>query len=167
MKRQKTEPQPHHSPTSTLLQHLRSTGASFPNLTFQHTPNAGITARATKAMAIGEVVFTLPHSSILTTTKVRDSQLGQVLQSTQPASSTEFQLCLYLILALRDPTNPFHCYAASLSSTPPDPTHWPAHLQSRVRGTVATAINKALQELNAWFDFCHNEKQNHTTKNTV
>ena len=161
MKRQRTEPHlQQHSPTSTLLQHLQSTGASFPNLTFQQTPNAGITARATKALAIGEVVFTLPHSSILTTTKVQESHLGQVLQSTQPASSTEFQLCLYLILALRDTTNPFHCYAASLSSTPPDPTHWPVHLQSRVRGTVATAINKALQELNTWFVFCHNKTQN-------
>jgi hypothetical protein len=150
----------HHSNNTTaLLEHLKSQGASFPKLSFQNTPSSGISAIATEDIEIGEIVFSLPAISILTTTKVRQSPLGQSLLRTSNSNnssilSNEFLLCLYLILARKCPENPFHSYAAALSLMPPDTTNWPIEIQARVRGTVAKATNTALQELKQWHTFC-------------
>lgn len=169
------------SPTDSLLHHLQSLGASFPKLSFRQMPNSGVTAFAKMNIEVGEVVASIPKTCVLTTEKINQSPLGMSLShhfQTTPADSSsfgtfvmsnEFLLCLYLVAAKRDTSNPFHTYASSLSLTPPDPTNWSTDLQSYLKGTVASATRTALDELETWHVFCTCSDNNLTVSpfNTV
>ena len=155
MKRQRTAS--FQNATETLLTHLSTIGASYPKLSFHKTITSGMTAIAKSAIDSGEIIFTLPKTSLITSSKINQSLLGKSLShhlQHNAIVSNELILCLYLILAQRTTDHPFHLYAKSLSKIPPDTTHWPIHIQSRVRGTVASATNKALFELQQWYTFC-------------
>jgi hypothetical protein len=164
-KRQRTVIKTEVSSQQNLLQHLRASGALFPKLEFVNTTSSGITAFATDDIDVGEICFSLPAESIITTTVVNESTIGtsmlKLKHSKQSSSvnvemiSNEFLLCLYLIAAKRNVNHRFHHYAVSLSSKPPDPTNWPPDVQKQLCGTVASAVNKALSEIKSWYELCN------------
>jgi SET domain len=105
---------------------------------------------AARNFAIGDVLFSIPLSCLISISNSNDSKLTKLVRDAAVAFgdsklvTSELLIWLYMIQQLADSDGHFHAFVRSLDSQSPSPLSWPDNLTAALLGTnMSTMTNSS------------------------
>lgn len=135
-----------------LLDWLREHGADLGSLNFKTDGRGGIGAFASRDIATGEVLSSIPLSCVLRYTVAKESEYGRTMTAAAQEwectalCTPEVVLWVYMAVGRHVQEHPFYAYLSALPSESPDPVCWSSDLITELADTPVGRQIKDVQE---------------------